>query len=495
MLEAKAHQHLKALLRREGSQRWPHHLSLSRLVARSLRRGDHTLVRLAPGTDPSWWISLLVPLALSPTPLALVVSDERRQRLLEQEWPRLRAAGLNLACWEGLEPPPAMGLWLLNHRELLQAWRLGHLGGRQLVIPEAEQLDTALRDAMEVVIQPSDWDQLRRALPSVESSLLELHQRLTRRIFSHRLHGQQRVPMAAEDEAPLRHLLALAPSLPPPWPQWLAAHGPGWCGWAGVDPAQLHWQLHCQPLEPLRELTELVLVNGTVLVGELASGRISNELPAPVTGLGLEPRVVVDLADPPLAEPLPLYAPMRQPLPNTPHFADHLLDHGRRLVLGQRGLTMVLIDDVGLRLGLASGLAAEFGSRVSHEASVPDANGVLCCSWSWWLEHQRRLPLPSQVVIGILPIASLEDPLTAARVAALRQIGRDWFRELLLPEALNRLQRGLAGLRRGGGRVAILDGRLRGRSWGRQVFAALEPWVQLARLLPTNGGEEPDQAS
>jgi ATP-dependent DNA helicase DinG len=238
-----------------------------------------------------------------------------------------------------------------------------------------------------------------------------------------------------------------------------------------------------------------VLVHGTVLVGELASGRISNELPAPVTGLGLEPRVVVDLADPPLAEPLPLYAPMRQPLPNTPHFADHLLDHGRRLVLGQRGLTMVLIDDVGLRLGLASGLAAEFGSRVSHEASVPDANGVLCCSWSWWLEHQRRLPLPSQVVIGILPIASLEDPLTAARVAALRQIGRDWFRELLLPEALNRLQRGLAGLRRGGGRVAILDGRLRGRSWGRQVFAALEPWVQLARLLPTNGGEEPDQAS
>lgn len=187
MLEAKAHQQLKALLQREGGQRWPHHLSLSRLVARGLRRGDHTLVRLAHGTDPSWWISLLVPLALSPTPLALVVSDERRERLLQQEWPRLRAAGLNLACWEGLEPAPATGLWLLNHRELLQVWRLGHLVGRRLVIPEAELLDSALRDAMAVVIHPSDWDQLRRALPSVESSLLELHQRLTRRIFSHQI--------------------------------------------------------------------------------------------------------------------------------------------------------------------------------------------------------------------------------------------------------------------------------------------------------------------
>ena len=90
MLEASAHHHLKALLRREGAQRWPHHLSLSRLVARSLRRGDQTLLRLSPGTDPSWWISLLVPLALSESPLALVVSDERRRRLLQVEWPRLR---------------------------------------------------------------------------------------------------------------------------------------------------------------------------------------------------------------------------------------------------------------------------------------------------------------------------------------------------------------------------------------------------------------------
>jgi ATP-dependent DNA helicase DinG len=154
-------------------------------------------------------------------------------------------------------------------------------------------------------------------------------------------------------------------------------------------------------------------------------------------------------------------------------------------VLGQAGLSVVLLDDEGLRHGLTSALAAEFGSRVGHECGSQESNGVLCCRWSWWLEHQGSLPLPSQVVVGLLPIASLEDPLTAARVARLRQQGRDWFRELLLPDALNRLQLGVASLRRGGGRLAVLDGRLRGRSWGRQVFAALEPWVQLTRLLPS----------
>jgi ATP-dependent DNA helicase DinG len=42
----------------------------------------------------------------------------------------------------------------------------------------------------------------------------------------------------------------------------------------------------------------------------------------------------------------------------------------------------------------------------------------------------------------------------------------------------------VAGVRRNGGRLAVLDGRLRRRGWGRQVLEALEPWVALPRLLP-----------
>jgi ATP-dependent DNA helicase DinG len=30
----------------------------------------------------------------------------------------------------------------------------------------------------------------------------------------------------------------------------------------------------------------------------------------------------------------------------------------------------------------------------------------------------------------------------------------------------------------------VLDGRLRGRSWGQRVLEALEPWEPLERLLP-----------
>jgi len=476
MLEARAHDQLKALLREAGEPRWPHHLTLSRLVARSLRRADRTLVRLAPGSDASWLLALLVPLALQQQNVALVLSPLLKQRLLQVELPRLAAVGLSLACWEGPQAPPAEQLWLLDHADLVQAWRSGALANHQLVVPEGDRLEPLLREALGVVIETHHWEQLRRSLPAASASLLQLHERLSRRLLARPCGPLQRLPITPEEEAPLRQLLSLLGPLPDPWPHLLASGGDDWTSWAQINAQLLQWQWHRQPLDPLAAMDGLLHQRGVVLVGPWP------ESCGPV--LGFSPNVELALTDPPLLDPLPLFAPQGQPLPNAPHYAAHLLDQCRRLVLGQAGLTVVLLDDEGLRLGLTSALAAEFGSRVGHQHTAPESNGVICCSWGWWLEHQQRLPLPGQLVAATLPIASLEDPLTAARVAALRLRGRDWFRELLLPEALGRLQLAVAGVRRQGGRLAVLDGRMRRRGWGRQVLQALEPWVELKRLRP-----------
>lgn len=483
MLEARAHQQLKHLLQQEGHRRWPHHFTLSRLVARSLRRQDHTLIRLAPGSDPGWLISLLVPLALSDAPLALICSDPLRQRLLQVEWPRLAGAGLMRPCWQGTQPAPEGAIWILSPAELLQVWQQDQLGARQLVLPEAEQAEQLLRIAASVRIETRHWDDLRRCQPQAAATVLELHERLSRRLLG-QAHGSERtVAIAAEEETPLRDLLGLLGPLPDPWPRWLASAGPGWTSWARVDPQRLQWELERQPLAPLDTMAALLQGRGVILAGTLPHGSPKATVPQP-GGRGFDPVVSVSLSDPELADPLPLFAPRRQPLPNSPIYGHHLLEQSRRLVLGQAGLTVVLLDDPALQRGLASGLAAEFGSRVTLASTAPEANGVIVCDWAWWLEQQPRLPLPCQIVVALLPIASLEDPLTAARVQELRIVGRDWFRDLLLPEALGKLERGVACLRQGHGRLAVLDGRLRSRSWGHQVLQALEPWRELSRLLP-----------
>lgn len=483
MLEAQAHQQLKQLLQQEGVRRWPHHFTLSRLVARSLRRADHTLIRLAPGSDPGWLISLLVPLALMEAPVAILCSETLRQRLLQVEWPRLTAAGLKPPCWQGLTPPPAGAIWLVNPSELLQAWDQDLIGDRQLVIPEPEAVERQLREAAAVRIEPRHWDDLRRTHPRAAATVLELHERLSRRILRQPLAAERTVAISDEEETPLRDLLRLLAPLPDPWQRWLRAERGAWTSWARVDPLLLQWELERHPLDPLDHLGALLQGRGVILAGPSPLGRMKGTTVLP-GGQAFQPVVTVTLADPELGDPLPLFAPRRQPLPNSPIYGQHLLEQSRRLVLGQAGLTVVLLDDPALQRSLASGLAAEFGSRVTLRSTAPETNGVIVADWAWWLAQQPRLPLPCQIVVGLLPITSLEDPLTAARVQRLRQQGRDWFRELLLPDALGTLERGVACLRQGGGRLAVLDGRLRSRSWGHQVLQALEPWQDLNRLLP-----------
>ena len=135
------------------------------------------------------------------------------------------------------------------------------------------------------------------------------------------------------------------------------------------------------------------------------------------------PDVTASLREAELEEPLPLFAPRRQPLPNTEIYAQHLLEQSRRLILGRSGLTIVLLDDPILRRTLT----AVVGRRIRHPGSGADhrtgANGVISASWSWWLQHQDQLPEPEQVIVALLPIASLSDPFTAARVERLKQQG------------------------------------------------------------------------
>lgn len=478
MLEARVHEQLKRLLYQDGHPLWSHHLSLSRLVARSLRRRDITLISIVPGSEPSWQLSLLLPCCMAGEPIALVGSQQLHQRLQLVELPRLHRAGIATPLWEGDNCPQDIPLWLLKPAELLRAHQAGQLHGRQLVILDSGQLEKGLQAAMGVMLEPQDWNRLQQAHPTLAPDIASCFDQLSQQVFTHPANPLGRVPISEVAEAPLRQLLVGHGPMPDPWQHWLHARGP-WVSWAEVDYRLLRWTWRRQPLDPLRLLQPLLSARGMILCGSPGPGKT---LEASLNSCSM---VRVKLGDPPLQDPLPLYAPRRQPLPNAPIFPRHLSNQCCRLVLARSGLTAVLLDDVPLRQALTSVLAAEFGSRVVHECRTPADNGVLCASWGWWQEHHHHLPLPRQLVIGSLPLPSLEDPITAAMVQHWRRQGRDWFQELLLPDAVATMQHVVACLRgQRGTRLAILDGRIHCRSWGQLVLDELQPWVSISQLLP-----------
>ena len=96
------------------------------------------------------------------------------------------------------------------------------------------------------------------------------------------------------------------------------------------------------------------------------------------------------------------------------------------------------------------------------------------------MENPRRTsdePL-SVVVIDKLPFAPPDDPVLAARLAAVKRAGRNAFIELQLPEAALLLKQGAGRLirdERDRGALMICDPRLVSRPYGARLLAALPP--------------------
>ena len=84
----------------------------------------------------------------------------------------------------------------------------------------------------------------------------------------------------------------------------------------------------------------------------------------------------------------------------------------------------------------------------------------------------------SCVIIDKLPFASPGDPVTAARIEAIKARGGDAFADYQVPLAILALQQGLGRLirhRTDRGVLAILDPRLRTMGYGRRFLDSLPP--------------------
>ena len=481
MLEVNAHKHLKKYCQ-NNHLLWPHNLTLTRLISRSLIRKDNTFIQLSSDSSNFWWPGLLIPLCLHENNIVLILSDKQRRQLIEVELPKLKRSGLFFDYVEGILLTSAdKKICILNYRDLILANEKGLLENRQLIFLESEFMSNELIESMSIKITPKDWEDLIHSHSCFEAPIIEVHERLSRRLYS------QSVSHDAVMRIDNREILILKEILQDElpalllWERAFNAINDEWVTWAKLDNQTLSWDWYIQPLNPFQILSDLFSKNILLMLNN-SSKHDSFSLSLNNTKFSFT--VKVNLGNASNQEPIPLFVPPRQPLPNTSLFYRHILRQCQRLILGRIRITIILVDDLRLRLQLTSELAGEFGLRVVHETTDIEMNGIVCCSCHWWIINQHKLPIPDQLIFTIIPFPSLESPWIAARVDMLKHQGHDWFREFLLPEAISIILKSIAIIRGEDVRVAILDGRVRYRSWGKLIFQALEPWIALERLLP-----------
>jgi ATP-dependent DNA helicase DinG len=183
-----------------------------------------------------------------------------------------------------------------------------------------------------------------------------------------------------------------------------------------------------------------------------------------------------------------LYLPKRMPDPRDAGFP---LAAGREVVeilKRTRGRAFVLFTSYATMRAVQAIAEMALDYPILAQGSAPRSqlldqfretpHSVLFATASFWQGVDVVGEALSCVIIDKLPFASPGDPITAARIDAIRARGGDPFSEYQVPLAILALQQGLGRLirhRRDRGVLAVLDPRLRTKGYGRRFIASLPP--------------------
>jgi len=200
-----------------------------------------------------------------------------------------------------------------------------------------------------------------------------------------------------------------------------------------------------------------------------------------------------------------LYVPTGMPEPNSPDYTDAVIDAALPVIEAAGGRVFVLCTTLRAVKRVGERLREEFDQRgwtfplqVQGEYGRTElldrfrdaGNAVLVGSQSFWEGVDVRGDALSVVIIDRLPFAPPDDPVLAARIAAMERNGLNGFMHHQLPEAIIGLKQGAGRLIRDEadrGVLMICDPRLISKGYGKRIWQSLPPFKRTRELADVQG--------
>ena len=166
-----------------------------------------------------------------------------------------------------------------------------------------------------------------------------------------------------------------------------------------------------------------------------------------------------------------------------------LVDRLERLVVASQGRAFLLFTSYRALEHCYQELSRRIGDQMLclRQGEMPrrellrifqeDGNAILCATKSFWQGVDVPGEALSVVAIDRLPF-SAPSPLSQARLDAVTQAGGNWFRDLMLPEAIIDLKQGFGRLIRSpadSGVMVLLDARIHTNFYGKTILNSLPP--------------------
>ena len=298
----------------------------------------------------------------------------------------------------------------------------------------------------------------------------------------------------AERSEGLRNCLARAQAAADLFERWLAP---------AADAAQVRWceatpyslLLHATPLDIGAHFARQLEDDPRAWVFTSATLSVRGDFSHYLGQLGLDGAETA-VWDSPYDYPAQalLYVPARMPDPNAPDYTAAVVAAAWPLVQASRGRAFLLFTSLRamkaardlLDERLAASGEAAFPLLMQGEQSRSEllkrfrelGNAVLLGSQSFWEGVDVAGEALSLVVIDRLPFQPPDDPVLAARMAALERAGKKPFFDYQLPAAVISLKQGAGRLIRretDRGLLMICDTRLVDKPYGRRIWQSLPP--------------------
>ncbi len=480
MLEILSHQYLKRFIKSHQTD-WDHIYSFGRIISKCLQTNETYLINSEIFSTNNWLSALLISLFLFEENSIFVLSHEKIKFLKNNHLGKLKNLGFDFTLENDQINFSNHRVCLITLENLLDDAKTFSSRNHRIIFSGVENIKEDLKNYYRIAFLKQNWFYNFDDSSSVAQKIISTYNSLKKKFFLRKVLDNNNIFLDKEELNFLSKFFHENSSYSDQFLRVSNALSGGWACWVTLDDINFEWNFYLEPIDELSQIKQLLINNKFVFLSGL---RKDNFFQKYLKKENVEINLVMNFRSNFIEKKILVYVPPRQMLPNNPMFTKNIFDKSKKLIIFTKGLTLVLSDDADLKLEFATELASIYGKRVLLE-SIPSLNNeILCASYFWWINNSYLIKSPEQIIIPLLPIPNMAEPINEITVFHKKNLSKDWFREFLLPEAIQKLEKSISPLRKNSGKLIILDGRANKRKWGRSIIQSIQPSKQINYMLP-----------
>ena len=480
MLEILSHQYLKRFIKSYKAD-WDNIYSFGRLISKCIQTNDNYLINSEIFYKNSWFPALLISLFLNTENSTFVLSSEKIEFFKKHIMKDLKKIGFDFFFKNDQIIFPKHRISLITLERLVDDFNYYGFENHRIILTGIENIRIDLKDYFRISLSKEDWiDHINRS-SNLNHKNIQIYNSLKKKFFLRKVIGNNYLILNRNEISFFCKFFSENRSFSNLFSRVNFSLKNGWACWVKLDEENFEWNFYLEPIDEIFEIKKLLSSNKFIFLSAMRKDIFFQKF---LKRQNINIDVVVNLKSNFDEKKILIYTPPKQMLPNNPKFTQEILNNCKKLIIFRSGLTLVLSDDADLKIRIATELAAIYGKRVLLEEIPQSNNNILCSSYNWWIKNFFLIAVPDQIIIPLLPIPNMAEPINDLTISYNQKLSRDWFREFLLPEAIEKLERSVSPLRRNSGKLIILDGRANKRKWGRSLLQLIKPSKHINDMLP-----------